>query len=118
MAWTAPKTWDETLITAAMLNVHIRDNLLALDQHAHSGASGDGSPLIDTGATWTGQTSMPLSDNPVAPAALGEIKRIGDDLRYFNGVVVQLSDDAAVDMPSVRTLGTGATQAAAGNHTH
>jgi len=23
MAWTAPKTWDETVVTAAMLNTYI-----------------------------------------------------------------------------------------------
>jgi len=118
MAWTTPNTWDETLITAAMLNEQIRDNFLALDQHAHTGASGDGSPLIDTGQSWTNQPNMTLYSNPVTPAALGELKRAGDNLRYFNGVVVQLTGDAVASMPSSRTLGTGSDQAAAGNHTH
>lgn len=31
MAWTAPRTWSTgELVTAAMMNVHVRDNLLAL----------------------------------------------------------------------------------------
>ena len=48
MAWSTPRTWTagETP-TAAQFNAHIRDNLLALDQHAHSGAAGDGAPISD-----------------------------------------------------------------------
>ena len=31
MAWTAPKTWaDDELVTANVMNTHIRDNLNAL----------------------------------------------------------------------------------------
>lgn len=34
MAWTAPRTWtDGELVTASIMNTHIRDNELALDQH-------------------------------------------------------------------------------------
>tara|TARA_B100000745_G_C20019598_1_gene346685 strand:- start:308 stop:664 length:357 start_codon:yes stop_codon:yes gene_type:complete len=118
MAWTAPKTWDETVVTAAMLNTYIRDEFLALDQHAHTGASGDGFSNLDVGGTYTGQTNMTLASNTEALTQTGELRRQGIDVRYFNGVTVQLSPDAAVSMPSARTLGTGATQAAAGNHTH
>ena len=118
MAWTAPKTWDETLITAAMLNEHIRDNFLALDQHQHTGAAGDGFSNLDVGGTYTNQTNMSLASSSTPVGQLGELRRVGDDLRYFNGVDVQLSADAIVSMPSVRTLGTGAEQASAGNHTH
>lgn len=117
MAWTAPKTWDETVITAAMLNEHIRDNFLALDQHTHTGAAGDGFSNLDVGGTYTGQTNMSLASNLEPVTQLGDLKRMGTDLRYFNGTTVQLTTDAEASMPSVRTLGTGATQAAAGNHT-
>lgn len=34
MAWTAPRTWTDTeLVTAAIMNPHVRDNLLALGPH-------------------------------------------------------------------------------------
>ena len=44
MSWTAPRTWvTDEIPTAAQLNAHVRDNLLALSTHTHSGAAGDGS---------------------------------------------------------------------------
>ena len=47
MAWTAPRTWvDDEIVTASLLNTHIRDNELALDQHGHDGTSGDGSTTL------------------------------------------------------------------------
>ena len=118
MAWTAPKTWDETVVTAAMLNEQIRDNFLALDQPQHTGASGDGFSNLDVGGTYTGQTNMTLASNTEPIGQLGELRRQGDEVRYINGVTVLLSADADASIPSARTLGTGATQAAAGNHTH
>ena len=48
MAWTTPRTWVVSEVpTAALLNTHLRDNLLALDQHAHTGDAGDGAPISD-----------------------------------------------------------------------
>lgn len=36
MAWTAPRTWtDGELVTATMMNTHVRDNLLAIGQRFH-----------------------------------------------------------------------------------
>jgi len=43
MAWTTPKSWTSTMAVAGDLNTHIRDNLLVLSTHAHSGAAGMGS---------------------------------------------------------------------------
>lgn len=46
MAWTAPRTWvTGEIVTSGLLNVHVRDNLATLDQHQHTGASGDGATL-------------------------------------------------------------------------
>lgn len=118
MAWTAPKTWDETVVTVADFNTHVRDNMLAMSTHTHSGALGDGSNLLDIGQTFTGQTDMALASNAAEMSAVGELRRVGDDLRYFSGTTVQLTGDADALMASARTLGTGASQAAAGNHTH
>lgn len=119
MAWTAPRTWDETVVTADIFNTHVRDNFLSLENHTHSGALGDGSNLLDIGQTFTGQTDMSLASNAAEMSTEGELRRVGSNLRYFGGLgVVQLSPDAVASMPSSRTLGTGSDQAAAGNHTH
>ena len=64
MAWVNPQTWTAgQIVNAADLNQDIRDNLLALDTHAHGGAIGDGtSSLTPTRMTYT---------DAVAPAAPG-----------------------------------------------
>ena len=42
MAWTAPRTWtDGELVTAAIMNPHIRDNQLAEGPHLHARKSAD-----------------------------------------------------------------------------
>ena len=47
MAWTAPRTWVVAeIVTASVMNTHVRDNLLALSQHVHDqGEAGDGARL-------------------------------------------------------------------------
>lgn len=46
MAWTAPRTWvDGEVLTAGQLKEQIRDNMLALSLHGHSGAAGDGADI-------------------------------------------------------------------------
>lgn len=43
MAWTAPRTWTTgEMVTAALLNLHIRDNQTMLLAHPHTGSAGDG----------------------------------------------------------------------------
>ncbi len=45
MAWTTPRDWtgiSQDIVTAAMLNVDVRDNLGVLSTHAHTGAAGQG----------------------------------------------------------------------------
>ncbi len=48
IAWSTPRTWvaGETP-TAAQFNAHLRENPVALDQHAHTGNAGDGAPISD-----------------------------------------------------------------------
>lgn len=47
MSWTSPRTYvDDEILTAAILNADIRDNLLALDTHGHDGTSGDGAATL------------------------------------------------------------------------
>lgn len=45
--WTAPRTWVVGEVpTAALMNLHVRDNLLFLGAtHDHSGDAGDGQTL-------------------------------------------------------------------------
>jgi len=66
MAWTAPRTYTNgEILTAAILNADLRDNMLALDQHTHSGAAGDGDDEL-TGVDHI--THDDISD-PAAPGA-------------------------------------------------
>ena len=46
MAWTTPRLWVlGEILTAALMNVQLRDNLFALSTHVHSGAAGDGEDI-------------------------------------------------------------------------
>lgn len=46
MAWTTPATWTVGEVpSASKMNAQVRDNLLALDQHEHSGSAGDGADI-------------------------------------------------------------------------
>ena len=48
MAWTSPRTWVAgNALTAAQLNVDVRDNTNALSGHGHTGAAGDGALAIN-----------------------------------------------------------------------
>lgn len=65
MAWTSPRTFvaAET-VTAAIMNTHIRDNLLELN---------------GTSNTWTAYTPVwAAGTNPTLSSAFGRYKRIGN----------------------------------------
>ena len=116
MAWATPTTFNETMVTAAILHAQIKDNLTALSQHTHSGAAGDGSKSL-TIPTLTGQDTNTWASGSV-PATAGQLSRVSNTWLYHNGsAVVDMTADSAT-YASRRTLGTAATQAAAGNHTH
>ena len=117
MAWATPKTWEERMVTAAMLDQDLRDNFSALDQHTHTGAAGDGSSTLDINQAWTNQANMQLQGG-ASPTLAGELKRAGTDLRYYNGTTLVVLTADAFALPSSRTLGTGSSQAASGTHTH
>ena len=114
MAWTTPKSWTSTMVTAAELNSAIKDNLLVLSTHAHTNAAGQGSSTLVAMV----QNYFPMVDQSGNPSSAGVLQRNGSNLVYFNSKVVSLSANAAAATPSLRSLGTGSTQAAAGNHTH
>lgn len=123
MAWTAPKTWaTDEVITASgtgSLNEQIRDNMNVVSTHAHSGSAGDGSATL-TGVAVSGVDSITFDDEAGDPSVNGTLQRNGANLKYFDGssAIDTTSSDQAAGTASLRTLGTGATQAAAGNHTH
>ena len=64
------------------------------------------------------QNYFPFADQSANPSTAGRIQRNGNELLYYGSALVQLTGDAAAGTASARTLGTGATQASAGNHTH
>ena len=144
MAWTAPRTWaaGELVVydTGPGLNEQIRDNLLVLDVHAHDGTPGGG------GQTLGDLVKMTYTDAvaPSAPAA-GLTSFFSTSGRFWyrpnGGAAVQLADaddlhaedhatrhepgggdamavDEAAGTGSLRTLSTGSTNAAAGDHGH
>ena len=120
MAWTTPRTWaDDEIVTTAYMNAQIRDNFLALSTHAHGGSAGDGSATLASGISFSGLATATFADQSGNPSTTGRLQRNGNNLVYYNGsAVITLSADASAGTGSLRTLGTGATTAAAGNHTH
>ena len=120
MAWTTPRDWtgiSDDIVTAEMLNVDVRDNLLVLSTHAHSGAAGMGASSM-SGLTLAALVNLTFADEG-APDAAGELQRDGNDLKWYGSSVVNLTAaDASAGTASLRSLGTTSVKAAAGDHTH
>ena len=142
MVWTAPKTWSVgEKVDAALFNLHLRDMFLTVDQHGHDGSAGDG-------ATTLGNLAKATFTDAAAPAAPGSgltsIYAVSGRPHYRAGAAgadTEISDandlhsedhatrhepsgadvmavDAAAGVGSLRTLGSGVLQIAAGNHSH
>jgi len=121
MAWTAPRDWTAIsggIVTAASLNTDVRDNLGVLSTHAHTGGDvGQGASTM-TGLTLTALGTLTFADSG-APTSAGELKRHGNDLKFYGSSAVNLTAaDQAAGTASLRTLSTTSTTAAAGDHTH
>ena len=122
MAWTVPLSYSSNIeVNASNLN-RTSANLEVLSTHAHTGAAGMGSNTLGTAAVGVILTSLStfnLAYPSGSPNAAGMLKANGVNLEYHNGTkVVGLYADGAVGVATHRTIGTGATDAAAGNHTH
>ena len=120
MAWTTPRDWtgiSDDIVTAEMLNVDVRDNLLVLSTHAHSGGAGNGSATL-SGVSLSALEVLVLAAPGGSPSTAGQLRRVGNNLEYYGAALVGLYADAVAGTASLRTLGTGSSQAAAGNHTH
>ena len=141
MAWTTPRTYvTGEQVTEEILDVDQKANLVALGAHTHSNAAGDGSSTLGNlvKATFTDASA------PSAPSTgLTSIYTVSGRLHYrpSGGSDTEIQDasdlhaedhasthqpggadamevDALVGTGSLRTLGTGARQIAAGNHGH
>ena len=117
MAWTVPKSWTSSMITSAILNLQIRDNLLVLSTHAHSGAAGMGSSTL-SGVSLSALAVPVLADQSGNPSTAGRLQRNGNNLVYYGAALVGLYADGAAGVATLRSIGTSSTTAAAGNHTH
>ena len=118
MAWTAPRSWTSSMVTAAMFNTDIKANSDALSGHEHSGDPGDGSATL-SGVSLSALVTPVLASQGSSPGTAGMLLRKGNNLEYHNGSdVVGLYADGVAGTATLRTIGTGSTQAAAGNHTH
>ncbi len=117
MAWASPLSWSESMVTAAIMNQHIRDNFLALSTHNHDGTAGNGGTTLQLPTL--NPNTIPFVDQTIDPSWAYGMQRNGNDLVFHNGTVAcYLTGNGAAAQPSARTLGTGATQAAAGDHIH
>ena len=141
MGWTAPLTWTVgVLVTHTLLNLHLKENLDVLSSHGHAGTGGGGSRTLGNLI----KTTYADAAAPAAPAAgLTSLFAVATQPQYRpnGGAAVELADandlhaqthatahdpggadtmavDAIVGTGSLRTLGTGAQQAAAGDHGH
>ena len=105
------------MVEASDLNTHIKANEDVLSAHAHSGAAGNGSATL-SGVSLSALVVPVLADQSGNPSTAGRLQRNGNNLVYYGSALVGLYADAVAGTASLRTLGSGAQQAAAGNHTH
>ena len=106
------------MVTGAILNTQLKAQLDVLTSHTHSGAAGMGSSTL-SGVSIAALAIPTLADQSGSPSTAGRLQRNGSNLEWYNGsAVVGLYADGAAGVATLRTLGTGSTQAAAGNHTH
>ena len=105
------------MVEASDLNTHIKANEDVLSAHAHSGAAGNGSATL-SGVSLSALVVPVLADQSGNPSTAGRLQRNGNNLVYYGAALVGLYADAVAGTASLRTLGSGAQQAAAGNHTH
>ena len=105
------------MVSASDLNAQIKANFEELSAHAHSAAVGNGSSTL-SGVSLSALVSPVLAAPGGSPGSVGQLQRVGNNLEYYGAALVGLYADAVAGTASLRTLGSGAQQAAAGNHTH
>lgn len=106
MAWTAPRTWvTGEIVTAAMLNVHVRDNTIDLDRRTSPIAAYSG-PLSEV-------TSVSFVDVTNAPSVVVTIGTNGKALVSLYADVANSGTEASLMSHRV----AGATTVAASDDT-
>ena len=141
MAWTTPRTYvTGEQVTEAILDVDQKANLDVLGVHAHSNAAGNGSSTLGNlvKATFTdgsapsapssGLTSVyTISGRPFYRAyggastqllILADVHAQAHDTAHEPSGADTMAVDQGAGVGSLRTLGTGSTQIAAGDHSH
>jgi hypothetical protein len=142
MGWTTPRDYvSNEVLTAAILNVDHRDNLNVLSTHAHSNAAGNGSSTLGNlvketftdasapSAPGSGLTALyTVSGRPhyragssgsdTTLAIIGDVHAQTHASAHQPGGADAMAVDAATSTGSLRTLGSGSTQGAPGDHTH
>ena len=141
MAWTTPRTYvTGEQVTEAILDTDQKANLVALGAHTHSNAAGDGASTLGNLV----KTTFTDASAPSAPSSgLTSIYAVSGKLHYRpnGGADTDLAGatdlhaaahasthqpsggdamavDAVIGTGSLRTLGSGGQQIAAGNHGH
>jgi hypothetical protein len=87
------------MVVATDLNTHIRDNLLVLSTHAHSGAGGMGSSTL-SGISLSALAVPVLADQSGNPSTAGRLQRNGNNLVYYGAALVGLYADAVAGTAS------------------
>jgi hypothetical protein len=78
MAWTAPRTWtDGELVTKAIMDPHIRDNLLAVGPHLIARKTSDQSVTSSTALVDCTTMTLPVTANEVWQVAWSVIYQAG-----------------------------------------
>ncbi len=103
MAWSIPVRPVVGAIITVAWGEAVRDSVTFLSTHAHSGAAGDGGTM--THAVKTGQTANDHHNEDHAS-------------RHEPGGGDAMTVGAAAGVGSLRTIGPGALELAAGNHSH
>jgi hypothetical protein len=112
MAWSTPRTWVAgELADEILLNLHIRDQLNFLSTHSHTGAAGNGNDEL----SGVDRITMDSIGNP---GTTRRLQASGANLLWGAADFNVTNEDPVAGTAGLRSLGTGAQQAIAGNHTH
>lgn len=118
MAWTNPKTWVAGIkLTAAELNAHVRDNLLALRDHVHGGETAGGGAVDHDDLVNVSIDQHHARDHQARhePGGADASATLADhNARHEPGGADAMAADAADATASLRTLGLTGSSAAKG----
>ena len=141
MAWTTPRTYTVgEQVTEAILDADQKANLDALSGHTHSNAAGDGSSTLGN----LSKVTITDGSAPSAPSAglttiytvsgrpfyrpnggastqlliLADVHSEAHDSSHEPSGADTMAVDQGAGVGSLRTLGSGSQQIAAGDHSH